>query len=687
MSREPTPQGQPLFQDTAAGGETSRLAVITPAKRPLNEDIQFVSSNPVKKRKSSGQGKSAEEAQPDQVPTLPASTSHGATCPEPPLLERSHNSTGGVGLVSQPASSEACERGGGHLSAMENFVFPQRGPSADTSQTRASEAISPKQLPQTTAPNGFTEPGSQNAPPASLPAVSLDQISCLNAAAPPNFAAMDTTSFNTPFAPGDVTSQFFNRSAYLPFNPHAVLPFSTYPLGGLMSLPGVGPWVNPSGLPTTGTAPGQNDQDKPPNTASGQSQGLGCAENMQAPESAGASTSVPAPKLPGPSNPTTPQAQNPHAAAVQQDQVPKPPCLVCERFRREASHGQGQNLSHRGHDGHTQGTPMAPPFPSFGNMLPPNHFYSGGARGMAMHPAGLPPSGPWLGQMPTANTTNHQHQAGGNYTQNTLSQCISGPGTQSSLGMHMFPSQYHSSFAGRPAAGYSLYHNTAECPKPTPGLGIPTSNTGGNRSGTPIPATNMGTAPPPSGSVNGIAAPIHATKQPSPGTPPPSPATVAKRKHARNLLVDVAETVEEIFPFEEVARRHGVLPRKVIEALAAVVQIPLLRCATDKRRAGKLGTDRMKEYREARKMWAAREAEGGGWAKPAENGMPGSRGGNVPDKNDPRKGGEDSMAAAPSAAQLANFLPPTSMPPALANGAFAGPWRWTDYTGPMPLGN
>ncbi|KAJ9129390.1 hypothetical protein NKR19_g10393, partial [Coniochaeta hoffmannii] len=83
-------------------------------------------------------------------------------------------------------------------------------------------------------------------------------------------------------------------------------------------------------------------------------------------------------------------------------------------------------------------------------------------------------------------------------------------------------------------------------------------------------------------------------------------ALVRSRKaHAANLLVDVAELAGAIFPYDAVARQHGTLPRKVAEALAAVVQVPLLRCATDKRRAGKLGSDRMREFREARKGWMA----------------------------------------------------------------------------------
>ena len=42
---------------------------------------------------------------------------------------------------------------------------------------------------------------------------------------------------------------------------------------------------------------------------------------------------------------------------------------------------------------------------------------------------------------------------------------------------------------------------------------------------------------------------------------------------------------------------------KVEEIFKAVIQLPLLRCPTDKRRQGKLATARMKEYSRAKKQW------------------------------------------------------------------------------------
>lgn len=158
--------------------------------------------------------------------------------------------------------------------------------------------------------------------------------------------------------------------------------------------------------------------------------------------------------------------------------------------------------------------------------------------------------------------------------------------------------------------------------------------------------------------------------------------------------MDVAELAGEIFPYDVVARQHGTLPRKVAEALAAVVQVPLLRCATDKRRAGKLGSERMKEFREARKGWVGlvrewereekereRDAEGetddersgrgGNGAAAAGAGKsavgPGAKA--VVDPRAPVQPGE------PSALDVALMLPPAEMPgQMLRDGFFTGPW-------------
>ena len=126
--------------------------------------------------------------------------------------------------------------------------------------------------------------------------------------------------------------------------------------------------------------------------------------------------------------------------------------------------------------------------------------------------------------------------------------------------------------------------------------------------------------------AQGVPAPAHSELQPrsTPETvqrdPPQQSPSVPKesnkiRKHAQNLYVDIAETVEEIFPFEEVAKRHGTSTSRVVDAVKGIIQLPLLRCQSDKRRAGPLAMERMQGFREAKRARLATQTasdQGGG---------------------------------------------------------------------------
>lgn len=79
---------------------------------------------------------------------------------------------------------------------------------------------------------------------------------------------------------------------------------------------------------------------------------------------------------------------------------------------------------------------------------------------------------------------------------------------------------------------------------------------------------------------------------------------------ACSRIVDIAETCQEMFPFEAVAERHDVAIQKVFDTFSAIIQLPLLRNADDRRRHGSLGKRRTKEYRDARRaMQKAQEDE------------------------------------------------------------------------------
>ncbi|KAI5868540.1 hypothetical protein GGS23DRAFT_35780 [Durotheca rogersii] len=158
-----------------------------------------------------------------------------------------------------------------------------------------------------------------------------------------------------------------------------------------------------------------------------------------------------------------------------------------------------------------------------------------------------------------------------------------------------------------------------------------------------------------------IASPQHAPEN-SAATKPAKPAAAAAlipptyRKPSPNLIVDVAETCQERFPFEEVARRHGVAVEKVLEVFAAIIQVPLLRCPTDRRRAGKLATARVREYNKAKR--AIRE-ERGAEKEDGTKGKGKGKGGAPGDQAHPRARG-DQIAVEP--ADVARHLGPMDLP-------------------------
>ncbi|ETS82757.1 hypothetical protein PFICI_04633 [Pestalotiopsis fici W106-1] len=114
-------------------------------------------------------------------------------------------------------------------------------------------------------------------------------------------------------------------------------------------------------------------------------------------------------------------------------------------------------------------------------------------------------------------------------------------------------------------------------------------------------------------------------RQVTPSTPSPLPATTSAspakscstsltkhRKPARNLIVDIAETCHERFPFEDVAKRQNVTVAEVREVYDAVIGVPLLVSASDRRRAGELARSRKTEYRSIKKDIMKERAETAG---------------------------------------------------------------------------
>ncbi|KAK7748851.1 hypothetical protein SLS53_000875 [Cytospora paraplurivora] len=151
--------------------------------------------------------------------------------------------------------------------------------------------------------------------------------------------------------------------------------------------------------------------------------------------------------------------------------------------------------------------------------------------------------------------------------------------------------------------------------------------------------------------------------------PPPSPPTPRMptppppQKHSPNLIVDIAETCEELFPWDEVAERHSVPRQKVVETFAAIVQLPLLRCSTDKKRHGRLATNRLKDYTRAKNATKTSTPSPASSSPEAPNQQQQS-----PEATDP-----EDRPLLPGVMELANSMSPLGLPSSLTN-RFPGPW-------------
>ncbi|WDK17302.1 hypothetical protein CGRA01v4_08585 [Colletotrichum graminicola] len=166
--------------------------------------------------------------------------------------------------------------------------------------------------------------------------------------------------------------------------------------------------------------------------------------------------------------------------------------------------------------------------------------------------------------------------------------------------------------------------------------GIPTHQVGGNMyhfgSVSPMPQTQAYTTQQP---------PAKPIKVATGNVKPQTARILDTQPTTKHIIVDVAETCFNVFPFAEVAKRHNQPEQKVRDIFAAVIQLPLLRCPTDKRRAGKLGTARVKEFNQAKKEVQVQQADTGQLRQESQN----------------------QAAYMPSAWDVAQFMGPSDMQP------------------------
>lgn len=771
---------------------------LVPAKREHDDEVQFISSQPIKKMRHAGheQGTGAQAAEPS------ASDHSEGVQPQaevdPSMPDRSVSAMP-LGLPSHLSADPLWENRGSSLPAMESFSFPTAGTPA-SARPVISAAVSPKQVAQTGPPGGMSATRPLVGPASSPQGMTIDQVSCLDVRGPfessVTNSAANVSNVNSPQISGNVsTSQLHtmginSRVSYMPNatfssldsfstdnaapksnhlppggmapNSEANMPFAMHPTGNPVSLPHL-----PEGLPSLSSfVPDMTS------TTSNKSPGNGSLPGQQTAWARGSASALGPDWSTASVNPAILQ----HPRPIRPPQMPLsavisrldgtslrstapqgPPCLACMNARQQGHHGPSHSQFQGGHShGNARTTPSQPAawpgafglqnqapssiLPRTNANLDTGHGQNDSQVGMQTRPftsftspAYAYHQSPGPGTSGGVQTGAQPQFSHGDFTQTSVSAPAHG---HSGTGAH------HG--YGGLASTMTPIHNAASTPFHTASESSP------NRSTFPVPLST-GKQPTLASCVSPNANPRPAQTQPQPqpqvlptqprqraqvsshqhhqqpaaAIPPPQqapPASIscatasaasaqqhasARKRHAANLLVDVAELAGEIFPYDAVARQHGTLPRKVAEALAAVVQVPLLRCVTDKRRAGKLGSDRMKEFREARKGWLGlvreweredrererergreRDAEGetdderrsvggsvnrdgGGAAGVGKNGT-GAGGGGAREPVDPRavvQPGE------PSALDVALMLPPAEMPrQMLQEGFFTGLW-------------
>ncbi|SPQ25143.1 b616ab4d-4f9b-4f8a-85a2-c539de14c3a2 [Thermothielavioides terrestris] len=184
MSSPPKEEQPEQPQEPAPPGNTESDGPrpVTPAKRPAADDeIEFISSNPVKKRRLT-------EQKPEKPILMapPPPTPKPTTPPPVPAAQMADRCRSACGDGMKIAGSEALlENRGTSAPALDSFSFPLSFPPASTIPPRHSEPISPRQLPQVLPSSSGGEitrdqPIGSGPSASSHPTVTLDQISCLD---------------------------------------------------------------------------------------------------------------------------------------------------------------------------------------------------------------------------------------------------------------------------------------------------------------------------------------------------------------------------------------------------------------------------------------------------------------------------------------------------------------------------
>lgn len=624
--------------DAPASGNSSAIL-----KRGPEDDIQFVSSKPVKKARVSRDSPPTHT----QQGSGPANTSPPVMAPSAPFpSDRPATASPGVGFMNkEPRPDPSMFYRGVSLPSMENYVFPQPGPGTASRTSRSSPMLSPKQLPPSSVPS---HPITQMPPGRPM-------------TAPDHIGPMQPRNIVMQWELSGMPVQKMTMQPEMTVDPSTFLP----PIQQLGAEP-TGAVQDEEQLPPS--RPGTPKGSKPASGTDAQPKVL-YAENTQGdhiealrktpdtrstaqPFAAQASwlSSQPRHQLPPP--PTTqPQyhqvrqeasGSSNYAVSAAQSVPPKHPCLACEQMRQQAFFSkatgyQGVQYPHVHHGWHGPGMPhsqpthmLSPPMSSPGLAMGPSIMQNQQHRFQHV-PQGQMPTNYAFTQVPVQMALQRGVPLASMAAVNEAYR--NGPPFMTSH--HNVMGNAGHLGLGASQATHQQYVQSHFPPTPPPA--------------TAPKAKSMAAQPPP---------------PPSP-PPPRLPTPPPPQTHSPNLIVDIAETCEELFPWDEVAERHSVPRQKVVETFAAIIQLPLLRCTNDKKRHGRLATNRLKDYTRARNATKTSSPSPASSSPAAPN--------QQQQQQQPEATNPEDQPLLPGVMELANSMSPLGLPSSLTN-RFPGPW-------------
>lgn len=668
----------------------TEVKTVISAKRGPEEEVQFVSVQPVKKCRGSRESPPTQQTQKASGPINTHPQDHRPS--ESRAFNNTPNTISGGPPPGEPQPDPGSLSHKVSLPNMENYVFPPPQNAPPGRASHSSPTLSPRQLPPPQLSTQNQSPGH------GLPGVLAAPV--FNSPMPPREFHVPWGMSNLYPQPGPMNTalslhrplllppiqpqrleppppdmQSYEQPQTRPAVPRMPEPPQTLPAVSQQEHQGMSYAEQGRMSQTMGPGPGQRPPEPTRTSESHEPQ----APHPQARTVSQAPSqlehhAVTQAQNPAPTPAFTQSRPHPHpqssttgnssVAASSQPPAAQPPCMICEQMRQHALFNQANGFpvvhpSHMQHGWHGQG-----PVPQQMHMV--HQPQMGGGFGMRQH-------------MPHTFSPRYQQVAGsqvpmgyvlpqGSFQVPLQMQMqrpvpvTNAPGTAVVVEHSASARQNQDNQGQQQTAAGQLLHFTAGVPQPTHPQYIP-GQVSAHRPAMVVQPQAQ--APPPPAPITPSPA-AHSTAQPAQAPIQQQPPRTA----SPNLIVDIAETCEDRFPWEEVAKRHGVPRNKVVETFSAIIQLPLLRCTTDRKRHGKLATSRLREYTKAKKdVEAANAAAASGMTRPA---TPAASPTSAPAVN-PFPNNQD-RPVLPGVLEMASTMAPLGLPSTLTNG-LTGPWQ------------